>query len=144
MVFYTFHWFFDVWGYLGLKNHENCAKETKRAENEAKRGKRGEKEATREAQRRPKRSQGAPKVVRGTSTGIQRDYIFGPGASLRIKDPWKSSHAGCWLQNADWKDCCRGSNTPWGRRISIIILKEIHMSEWRGSCHELKRATIFF
>ena len=40
-----------------------------------------------------------------------------PGRSLRIKDPWKSSPAGCKLQTVDWKQDARGLTRRWARRF---------------------------
>ena len=80
-------------------------KRPRELKNEAKRGKRGEKEATREAQRRPKRAQGGSKVVRLTLMGIQGDYILGPVASQRIKNPGTGGiKALDWKDWKDWKD----------------------------------------
>ena len=42
-----------------------------------------------------------------------------PGRSLRIKDPWKSSPAGCKLQTVDWKQDARGLTRRWARRIDF-------------------------
>ena len=107
MFFSKILWKFNFIREIEWKNVIRCSRKRFFCKNEAQDESKGASEGSLESSRGSRVWLTLPQVPQ-----FQR-----PGRSLRIKDPWKNSPAGCKLQTFDWKQDAGGLTRRWARRI---------------------------